>query len=140
MFLVRLLECTRDESTAVDEEAAVASAVSLFEATHNEEGEETFFASKDVFVRILARENPWQLAAISEAYSTQYPDEEVNTLEALVEEKLSGDVERVAKMMLKDRITLFCEMLEGAISGLWNDKDIIVRILGANSKESIDEI
>ena len=139
-FLVRLLECTRDESTAVDEEAAVASAVSLFEATHNEEGEETFFASKDVFVRILARENPWQLAAISEAYSTQYPDEEVNTLEALVEEKLSGDVERVAKMMLKDRITLFCEMLEGAISGLWNDKDIIVRILGANSKETIDEI
>jgi hypothetical protein len=56
------------------------------------------------------------------------------------DEKLSGDTERVAKMMLKDRITLFCEMLAGAIGGWWNDKGIIVRILGSNSKETIDQI
>ena len=140
-FLVRLLECTRDESEEVDEKAAQASATLLFEATHNDEGEESFFANKDAFVRCLARENPMQLAAISAAYNEQYPDEEANTLEALVDDKLSGSyVERVAKMMFKDRITLFCEMLEGAVSGFWHDKSIIMRILGANSKETVDKI
>ena len=139
-FLVRLLECTRDESENVDEQAAYTSATKLFEATHSDEGEESFFADKDAFVRCLARENPMQLAAISAAYSEQYPEEEANTLEALVDEKLSGDLQRVAKMMFKDRITLFCEMLEGAVSGFWNDKSIIMRILGANSKRTIDLI
>ena len=139
-FLVRLLECTRDETWDVDEEAAAASAALLYDATHNDEGEESFFANKDAFVRTLARENPWQLAAISASYTELYPDEEANTLEALVDEKLSGDTERVAKMMLKDRITLFCEMLRDAISGVWNDKAIIVRILGANSPETIEQI
>ena len=50
-FLVRLLECTRDESEDVDEEAAAAAATKLFEATHNDSGEESFFSDKDVFVR-----------------------------------------------------------------------------------------
>ena len=142
-FLVRLLECCRDETEEVDDEAARESATKLFDATHklNDDGEpvERWFADKDMFVRVLARENPLQLAAISAAYTEQYPDEDT-TLEALVDDKLSGDVERVAKMMFTDRITLFCEMLEGAVSGAWNDKGIIMRILGANSKQTIDKI
>ena len=48
-------------------EAAAAAATKLFEATHNESGDESFFADKDAFVRCLARENPMQLAAISVA-------------------------------------------------------------------------
>ena len=45
-------------------------------------------------------------------------------------------------MMFKDRITLFCDMLEGVVTdgSFWKDRSAIVRILGANSKRVIDKV
>ena len=81
-----------------------------------------------------------QLALVDQCYHAKYGVTLAAAIDNAINSTVSGGFKRVCKTMIKDPITVFCELLNKAFEGWGTDEDTIMRIIGGHDKATVNEI
>ena len=133
-LLVRVLLGVRCESKTVSRGAAVQQAAILYKAMSKR------IADRDAIVDILTSTAAPQLALVDEVYSDKYGVSLAAAIDNAINSVVSGGFKRVCKTMIKDPITVFCELLNKAFEGWGTDEETVMRIIGGHDKATVNAI
>nr|XP_023027729.1 annexin B9-like [Leptinotarsa decemlineata] len=133
-LLVSLSTGNRDESYAVDKNAAIMDAQALYDA-----GEGTLGTEESVFNAILCTRSRVQAKLIFE----QYEAITGHSIEEAIDNEFSGTTKDAILGLvscLKDRTTYLATRLHDAMSGLGTTDKTLIRIIVSRSEIDLEEI
>ena len=133
-LLVRVLLGVRCESKTVSRKAAEQQAAAMHKAMAKR------IADRDAIIDILTSTAAIQLAVVDEVYTERYGLSLAAAIDAAINSTVSGGFKRVCKTMIKDPITVFCELLNKAFEGWGTDEDAVMRIIGGHDKATVNAI
>lgn len=122
-LLVSLLQCKRDGSNTVDEDAAQEDANALYKA-----GEGKWGTDEETFNRIFALRNSHHLRRVNQLYMEQRK----SSLLDVVDDEFSGDMKVLLKCVLHSHINpadYFAVQINKACKGIGTDEAAIIRAL-----------
>ena len=133
-LLVRVLLGVRSENKTVSRGAASQQAAALHKAMSKR------IADRDAIIDILTRTAPPQLGVVDEVYTERYGVSLGGAIDAAINSTVSGGFKRVCKTLIKEPVTVFCELLNKAFEGWGTDEDAIMRIIGGHDKATVNAI
>jgi len=122
-LLVSLLQCARDDTQDVDEDACQEDVNALYEA-----GEGKWGTDEETFNRIFAMRNSYHLRRMNELYVEQ----KETSLIDVVESEFGGDVKILLKTILHAHINpadYYATRLYKACKGFGTDEEVVTRAL-----------
>ncbi|CAL8095731.1 unnamed protein product [Orchesella dallaii] len=134
-MMVAVAQAARHEDETVNVEKAKQDAAALHEA-----GELKFGTDESAFTSVLVRNSYQQLKAVNEAYQELAG----KPLEDVVDDELSGDIQRAAKTILtialhgKDKY--WAERLHESMAGLGTDDKALINIIVLRSEIDLGNI
>ncbi|KAG5885525.1 hypothetical protein JTB14_022015 [Gonioctena quinquepunctata] len=133
-LLVSLSTGNRDESNAVDRNAAIVDAQALYDA-----GEGTFGTEESVFNVILCQRSRRQAKLIFEEYESMIG----HPIEEAIDSEFSGTTKDAIMGLvtcLKDRRTYLATRLHDAMSGMGTTDKTLIRIIVSRSEIDLQDI
>ncbi|CAM9472437.1 unnamed protein product [Chrysoparadoxa australica] len=126
-ILLTIVNGERDTSEEADEGLAEEQADQLREAS------EGMGTKEEVFVEILSKSSPAQVAAIREAYESKYAE----SLVKMIKGEFGGDTEDALLALATTPIDFMCMELKNAMDGIGTKDSKICRILGGANKATV---
>ena len=114
-LLVRVLLGLRDESPKTSRKSAEVQAAALNKAMSK------WKVDRDAIIDLLTKCSAAQLAVVSDVYAETYGIDLEAAIDGSLSSLVSGGFKRVCKTLVKDPITVFCELLNKAFEG-WGEE------------------
>jgi len=129
-LLRQCLKCERQEGAPVDQALAEAQVARLIKAAKG------WGCNESEFIDILGKNSVEQTDLVEDLYQKK----EGKSLSKLIAGEMGGDLEWAMLLRLESALDAQCWLLRYAMDGIGTSEDIIARVIGGASKESVLQI